>query len=102
MTNQPDLSKLIKDELDTLVGKLEGQITDPAQKQAIINMTRDLAMVPIFLARGEDVSLILDNLKAEAALRGLTLSLKAQAAVQQAWINVLSKIVMGALVGAIG
>ncbi len=92
------LDDILKDEVDRLKSTLEGQINDPAQKAAIAAMVNDLAMLPIRMARGEDVSVQLASLKAEAAVRGFSAVLKAQAATQQAWMNIITKIIGAALV----
>lgn len=88
---------IIKEEVDKLVASLDSQISDPAQKADIAQMTIDLASIPIRMARGEDVSLLLDSLKAEALMRGVRNSFKAQAAAQQAWMNIILRIVTIAL-----
>lgn len=87
------IEDIVKDEVAKLIHDLDGQITDPVQKAAIAAMTTDLAMLPIRMARGEDVTFIVASLKAEAALRGVSASLKAQAAMQQAWMNIVYKVV---------
>jgi len=91
------IEDIVKDEVNKLTESLNSQITDPVQKAAIIAMTADLAMIPVRMARGEDVSALMASLQAEAAMRGVTNALKAQAAVQQAWINVVTKIIFTAL-----
>lgn len=93
-----DFNSIVKEEIDKMVSSLQGQISDPAEKQSLALMAIDLANLPIRMARGEDVSLLLDSLKAEAMLRGVRTSLKAQAAVQQAWTNILIRIVTTALI----
>lgn len=91
------IDDIVKDEVGKMVIDLNHQISDPVQKAAIVAMTADLAMIPIRLARGEDVTNLLASLKAEAAIRGVTASLKAQATVQQAWMNIILRIVTTAL-----
>jgi len=92
-----NIEDIVKDEVNKLITSLDGQVTDPVQKSAIIRMTADMAMIPIRMARGEDVTNVINSLKAEAALRGVTNSLKAQAAMQQAWMNVIIRIITTAL-----
>ncbi|MCB1712908.1 MAG: hypothetical protein KDH96_10635 [Candidatus Riesia sp.] len=84
-----------------MIAGLEANMTDPAQKLALAQMTNDMAMIPIRLARGEDVTLLIKSLQAESMLRGLTLALKSQTAVQQAWMNVIVRIISTALVSAV-
>ena len=91
------IEDIVKEEVKNLTDSLNSQITDPAQKAAIIAMTNDLAMLPVRMARGEDVSIIMSSLQAEAAMRGVASALKAQAAVQQAWINIITKVIFTAL-----
>jgi hypothetical protein len=91
------IEEMIKQETALLIAQLEDQINDPQQKLAIAEMSADLAMLPVRMARGEDVTLLAKSLQAEAALRGVTTSLKAQATVQQAWINIVVKIIAAAL-----
>lgn len=88
---------VVKDEVSKLTQSLNDQIKDPAQRAVIVAMTNDLAMLPIRMARGEDVSVVMASLQAEAAMRGVAASMKAQAAVQQAWINILTRVIGVAL-----
>lgn len=94
------IEEIIKDEAEKLLAGLEGQIDDPAQKAAIVRMTTDLSMIPIRMARGEDTTRLFRSLQAEAALRGVTASNKAQALVQDAWMNIILKIITTALAAA--
>lgn len=88
---------IVKEEVSKLTDAINSQITDPAQKAAIVAMTTDLAMLPIRMARGEDVEVQMAVLKAEAAMRGVTSALKAQKAVQDAWMNIITKVIIVAL-----
>lgn len=88
---------IVKEEIEKLKGSLEGQIKDPAQKLAIAAMVQDLAMLPMRMARGEDVSVVVASLKAEAAMRGVATAMQAQAATQQAWFNILTRVIGAAL-----
>lgn len=93
----PDIKGIVKDEVSKLITSLEGEIKDPATRLAIARMTNDMAMLPIRIAQGEDVSILFASLQAEAAMRGVAASMKAQAMVQQAWINILTKVISIAL-----
>ncbi len=95
------LDQLIKDELSNLKSQLDAQISDPQEKIALMQMSNDLALLPIRMARGEDVTIAVNNLKAEMALRGVKHSLKAQTLVQQAWLNIVFKIIGVAVAAAI-
>lgn len=94
------LEEIVKAETKALIATLEGQINDPSQKEAIAQMTADLAMIPIQMARGEDTSLVFASLQAEAAMRGVTASLAMQEAVQKAWMNIILKVITLALTAA--
>lgn len=95
------LEDIVKEEIANLGKTLEAQVADPAERAAIIQMTNDLAMLPVKMAAGQDVTLILKSLQAEAALRGSSFAMRSQLAVQNAWINIVSRILMGALVAAV-
>lgn len=94
---KPDIKNIVKDEVTKLVTSLEGEIKDPATRAAIARMTNDMAMLPVRMSQGEDVSVVFASLQAEAAMRGVAASLRAQALVQQAWINILTKVISIAL-----
>lgn len=95
-----NIEEVLKEEIANAKALIANQITDPVQKQAVLAMTQDLAMMPIRMAKGEDVSFLMDSLKAEAALRALSISFKSQAIVQQIWMNVVTKII-GIALGAL-
>jgi len=95
-----NIEDIVKAEADALIAKLEGTIEDPEQKAAVAQMTADLAMIPIRMARGEDTTLAFQSLQAEAALRGMSASLQAQKAVQEAWMNIIIKVIATALTTA--
>jgi hypothetical protein len=95
------LEDAVRSELRNLQHTLVAEVSDPAERVAIAQMTADLALVPIRMARGEDVASILAALKAESLNRALALRTRAEAAAQQAWIAVVSRILMGAISGAL-
>lgn len=94
---KPDIKDIVKDEVNKLIVSLEGEIKDPGTRAAIARMTNDMAMLPVRMSQGEDVSVLFASLQAEAAMRGVAASLKAQTLVQQAWINILTKVISIAL-----
>ena len=96
-----DIKELVENEVKTLKEGLEAQVNDPEERAAIAMMMNDLAMVPIWMAEGTDMSLLLGNLKAEAALRGVTFTVRAENLVKKAWINVLTRVIGAAISGAI-
>lgn len=91
------IEDIVKAEAQKLIDALEGEVNDPIERAAVAAMTNDLAMLPIRMARGEDVSLLVQSLKAEAAARGVAVSMRAQAAMQQAWINIVVKVLSATL-----
>lgn len=92
-----DIKTIVSEEVNKLMASIDGQVTDPAQRAAMVRMTTDLADLPRRMALGEDVSLLFDSLKAEAALRGHAFAMKAQAAAQQAWVNIIFRLATAAL-----
>lgn len=92
-----DIKDILKQEVDKLLATVNNDISDPAHRVAVARMTMDLASLPIRMAAGEDVSLLMDSLKAEAALRGQAMAMRAQMAAQQAWMNIVIGLVTKAL-----
>jgi hypothetical protein len=92
MIDPKEIEKIAKEEVQNVIASLKGGFTDPAQKKALEDIAKDLATLPLLMAKGEDVKLLFDSLKAELALRGSTVALKAQTIVQQAWTNLLVRI----------
>jgi len=92
-----DIKVIVKEEVDKFLASVQGEITDPGTKAAITRMTNDMAMLPIRMSQGEDVTVIFASLQAEAAMRGVAVSLKAQTMVQQVWINILTRVISIAL-----
>jgi hypothetical protein len=88
---------ILKEEVGKAIASIEGQISDPVQKQAIVRMTQQLALLPARMARGDDVTAVFASLQAEAALRGVSASMKAQKAFQDAWMNILFRVATAAL-----
>lgn len=95
--SKPDIKDIVKTEVDKLITSLEGEIKDPSTRAAIARMTNDMALLPVRISQGEDVSVLFASLQAEAAMRGVASSLKAQALVQQAWMNIITKVISIAL-----
>jgi len=93
------LEQAVRDELARLQEQLRAEVSDPAERLAIAQMTADLAMVPVRLGRGEDVAPILASLKAEALNRGLELRTRAETAATQVWLAIVQRLLIGALTG---
>lgn len=88
-----DIKDMVKEEVNNLLSSFDKEIQDPDQKLAFARMAKDLTMLPIRMAQGEDVSLLFKSISAEAALYGSAFALKSQAIVQQAWMNIAFKLV---------
>lgn len=94
------LEQEIAAELQQLQQTFEAQVADPALRLAFAQMTADLALLPVRMARGEDVTELVAALKAEALNRALEQRVRAEAAAQQVWINVITRVLVGAISGA--
>lgn len=101
MSGGSQLEEVVRDELRKLQETLTLDVTDPAERVAIAQMTADLALIPVRLARGEDVTGLVAALKAEGMNRALALRTRAEAAAQQAWINVISRLLFGVITQAV-
>lgn len=95
------LEEIIRDELRKLQQEVAWNVGNPAEQLALAAMATDLALVPVRMARGEDVTAIVAALKAEGANRMLTHRIRVEAAAQRAWLNAIQRIVLGVLTGAI-
>lgn len=98
-TNQ--LESVLQDELHQVLGELRAQVQDPAEAAAVQAMVSDAAMLPVRIARGEDVSSLAASLSAEAQNRALAHREMARAAVEKAWQRVIVRIVGGLLSAAL-
>jgi len=96
------IEQAVRDELAKLGATIIGDVSDPGQRLAVAQMAADLAMIPTRMARGEDVTSLLAALKAEGLNRDLALRTRAETAAQQAWINVIGRLLAGVLTAAVG
>lgn len=87
-----DITQALKEEIEVLKERALKEITDPVQKAKLAEMTADFAMLPIRMARGEDITLLAASLKAELAARGVASTMKLSAMAQQAWMNIVVKV----------
>lgn len=94
-----NVEDILKEELGRLLDVLGAQVKDPKERLALAAMANDMAMLPVWMAQGRDVSGITAALKAETMNRALAHRVKAQTAAQQAWMAVVSRIILG-IVGA--
>lgn len=90
MPNQ--VESIVKDELNALLGSLQAEITDPQVRADLLAMAEDAALIPVRIARGEDVAPLLLALKAEAANRALAHRVRVQQAVLEAWQRAVVRI----------
>lgn len=91
-----DFSKIeeeAKEEMRATIDALKNNSIDPAHKIALKRITEDMINLTIRAAKGEDVSLLFQSLKAELALRGSAIALRAQAIVQDTWTRILNKVI---------
>lgn len=75
--------------------------TPQVHKESITALTQDLASIPLRAAKGEDVSALIASLQAESAMIGVTNSIKAQLAAQEAWVKTIERIAITALITAL-
>ncbi len=86
------VESIVKDELHALLGSLQAEITDPQVRADLLAMAEDAALIPVRIARGEDVAPLLAALKAEAKNRALTDRVRVQEAVCDAWMRAITRI----------
>lgn len=86
------IESIVKDELHALLASLHGEVEDPAAREALAAMAEDAAMIPVRIARGEDVTGLLASLSAEAQNRALAHRVRVQTAVQEAWMRAVARI----------
>jgi hypothetical protein len=71
------------------LSKLTTSLSQSQREDIHIGLVSDIAMLPIRVARGEDVSLITKSIKAEIAMLNNTASMNNLEAVKQMWINII-------------
>lgn len=91
------LESIVRDELHVLLAELEREVAEPAVRADIMAMAEDAALIPVRIARGEDVGPLLKALKAEAQNRALSHRIRVQQAVQDAWIRAVARILTAVL-----
>lgn len=94
------IESILKDELHALLAGLEGTY-DLETRMALASMAEDAALMPVRIARGEDVTPLLRALNAEAQNRLLTQRIRVQELIEQAWIRTITRILKGVLVAAL-
>jgi len=87
----------VKAELDHLLDQQMCDLSNPAERAALVAMAHDAAMLPIRAARGEDVTALTAALSAEAQNRTLTHRVRVQQAVQAAWTRIVTRLLGAAL-----
>lgn len=88
-----DFKNIVETEINSLLKEMEGETHGPEEQEFLTRTTRNMAMLPIWMAQGADVDTLINDMKAEGMLRGVTLTLKAQSRAQQAWFNIITKII---------
>jgi hypothetical protein len=91
------IESIVRDELHTLFAKLESEISDPQLRAELMAMAEDAALLPIRIARGENVESLTAALTAEAQNRALHHRIKVQMAVKHAWMIAVARILKVAL-----
>lgn len=86
------VESIVKDELHALLGSLKAEVEDERTKAALVAMAEDAAMMPVRIARGENVESLMKALNAEAQNRVLAHRQKVQQLVQEAWIRAVGRI----------
>jgi hypothetical protein len=94
------IENILKDELHTLLAGLEGTY-DLDTRMALASLAEDAALMPLRIARGEDVTPLLKAMNAEAQNRLLTHRVRVQEMIEQAWIRTITRILKGVLVAAL-
>lgn len=94
---QVDIKSVVEDELKSLLGSIKGEINSPENQEAMTRMSRNMAMLPIWIAQNEDVTDLVKDMQAESLVRGVAFTLKSQSMAQQAWLNVLTKVITTAI-----
>lgn len=94
------LESVLKDELHALLAGLEGSY-DLDTRMALASLAEDAALMPVRIARGEDVTPLLRAMNAEAQNRLLTQRIRVQELIEQAWMRTIARIIKGVLVAAL-
>lgn len=101
MTDLSKTQEIIREELQKLTSTVLGNLHDPIHRQQAMEMASDLALLPLRLARGEDVGALVAALRAEAANRTLEVRTEAETAALRAWISIAQRLIIGAVTSAI-
>lgn len=92
---------VLRDELKKLSTSILNNIQDPIHRQQAEAIAVDLAILPLRLARGEDIKPLLAAIKAEAANRTLEVRVEAETAAVRAWISLAQRVIIGAITTAL-
>lgn len=87
------VESIVADELHAAIASLKAQVKDPAEIAAIEQMAISASLLPIRIARGEDVGDLVRQLEAEAQNRPQFANLRAKHTVEQAWLNAVGRII---------
>jgi hypothetical protein len=94
------IETILKDELHAILAGLDATY-GPETRMALARMAEDAALMPVRIARGENVTPLLKALNAEAQNRMLTQRIRVQEVIEQAWIRTITRILKGVLVAAL-
>lgn len=97
MAEPNQLESIVRDELHVLLGQLEREVDNPVTRAQLMSMAEDAAMIPLRIARGENVEFLLKALKAEAQNRALLHRQRVSQAVQDAWTRAIVRILAAVL-----
>lgn len=97
---QNQVESVVLDELHQVLGELRARVTDPHTAEALVAMATDAAMLPVRVARGENVRSLAAALDAEAKNRALEHREAVRATVARAWERAVARLVGGLLIAA--
>lgn len=97
MAEPNQLESIVRDELHVLLGQLEKEVDNPVTRAQLMAMAEDAAMIPVRIARGEDVAALVLALKSEAQNRALTHRQRVAKAIEDAWIRAIGRILAAVL-----
>lgn len=95
------VESLVLDELHDLLAGLQNEVSNPETRQALIDMARDAALIPVRISRGENVDALIRALSAEAQNRALAHRLRVEEIVREAWKRAIGRLLVTVLSAAL-
>ncbi len=89
--------EIVRQEVHRAVEALHDIAESPEAKAAVAAMAADIALLPMRIARGENTAVLASALRAEALNRSVELRARAQQVAQQAWTQIVWRLVSLAL-----